>query len=54
MDILAAFQWEVAHGFAKAKDIPTQIEYGTEVAYTSGMEKFNVTDFHVNMVPSGG
>jgi hypothetical protein len=49
VDILAAYNWEVAHGFAKASDIPTQIEYGTEVAYTSGKEKFNTTDFGVNV-----
>ncbi len=54
VDILAAYQWEVAHGFANASDIPTQIEYGTEIAYTSGTETFNTTDFSVNMVPSGG
>ena len=54
VDILAAYKWEVAHGFAKASDIPTQIEYGTEVAYTSGTETFNMTDFGVNMVPHGG
>jgi hypothetical protein len=51
VDILAAYQWEVAHGFAKASDIPTQIEYGTEVCYTSGTETFNVTGFRVNMSP---
>jgi hypothetical protein len=55
VDILAAYQWEVAHGFAKASDIPTQIEYGTEIAYTNGgPETFNMTNFGVNMVPSGG
>jgi hypothetical protein len=52
VDILAAYQWEVAHGFAKASDIPTQIEYGTEVCYTSGTETFNTTDFTVNVVPN--
>jgi hypothetical protein len=51
VDILAAYQWEVAHGFAKASDIPTQIEYGTEVASTKGAETFNVTALHVKMVP---
>jgi hypothetical protein len=50
VDILAAYQWEVAHGFAKASDIPTQIEYGTEIAYTSGTETFNVTGLSVNIV----
>jgi hypothetical protein len=54
VDILAAYQWEVAHGFAKASDIPTQIEYGTEIAYTNGPETFNTTGFGVNMVPNGG
>ncbi len=54
VDILAAYHWEVAHGFANASDIPTQIEYGTEVAYTSGTETFNTTDFGVNVVPDGG
>ena len=51
VDILAAYQWEVAHGFAKASDIPTQIEYGTEVCYTNGAETFNTTAFGVNVVP---
>ncbi len=54
VDILAAWQWEVAHGFAQATDVPTQIEYGTEVCYTNGTETYNTTDFGVNMVPSGG
>ena len=53
VDILAAYQWEVANGFASVSDIPTQIEYGTEVAYTSGTETFNTTDFGVNLVPNG-
>jgi hypothetical protein len=52
VDLLAAWEWEVAHGFAKATDIPTQIEYGTEVAYTSGTEKFNTTDFGVSLTPT--
>jgi hypothetical protein len=43
VDLLAAFQWEVAHGYAKASDVPTQLEYGTEIASTNGAETFNVT-----------
>jgi len=44
VDLLAAFQWEVAHGFAKASDVPTQLEYGVEVCYTGGVnETFPVT-----------
>ena len=49
VDLLAAFQWEVAHGFAKASDVPTQLEYGTEVCYTSGSETFNVTGLTFNV-----
>ena len=43
VDILAAFQWEVAHGYAKATDVPTQLEYGVEVSYTSASETFPMT-----------
>jgi len=43
VDLLAAFQWEVAHGYAKATDVPTQLEYGVEVSYTSGSETFPMT-----------
>lgn len=50
VDVLAAWQWEVDHGFAQASDIPTQIEYGTEVAYTDGTEQFNTTGFGVDLV----
>ena len=30
VDILAAYQWEVANGYAKATDAPTQLEYGID------------------------
>lgn len=50
VDVLAAWQWEVDHGFAQASDIPTQIEYGTEVAYTDSTEQFNTTGFGVDLV----
>ena len=43
VDLLAAFQWEVAHGYANATDVPTQLEYGVEVCYTSGSETFPMT-----------
>ena len=43
VDILAAFNWLVANGYVKSTDIPTQLEYGTEVAYTTGTETFAVT-----------
>ncbi len=40
VDLLAAFQWEVAHGYAGAGDIPTQFEYGVEICATNGTETF--------------
>ncbi len=40
LDILAIYQWEVANGYAKSTDIPTQLEYGVEVCSTSGNETF--------------
>ena len=54
VDILAAYQWEVAHGFSKASDIPTQIEYGTEVASTNGNETFNVMALSVQLTAASG
>ena len=49
VDLLAAFQWEVAHGYASASDVPTQLEYGTEVSYTSGTETFAVNGLTFNV-----
>jgi hypothetical protein len=49
VDILAAYQWEIANGFASSTDDLTQIEYGTEVAYTNGPETFNTTGFTVSL-----
>ena len=43
VNLLAVFQWEVANGYAKSSDIPTQLEYGVEVSYTSGSETFPLT-----------
>ncbi len=43
VDLAAIFQWEVAHGYAKASDVPTQLEYGVEISYTSGSETFPLT-----------
>lgn len=43
VDLLAAFQWEVANGYAKASDVPTQLCYGVEISYTSGAETFATT-----------
>ncbi len=49
VDILAAYQWEVAHGYASASDVPTQLEYGVEISYTSGSETFPVTGLTMNV-----
>jgi hypothetical protein len=43
VDILAVYNWEVANGYAKASDAPTQLEYGVEVCATSGQETFPMT-----------
>jgi len=43
VDILAAFQWLESQGLVKSTDIPTQLEYGVEVCYTSGSETFPLT-----------
>ena len=49
VNILAAWQWEVANGYASASDIPTQLEYGVEVSYTSGTETFPMTGLTFNV-----
>ena len=51
VDILAAWQWEVANGYASASDIPTQLEYGVEIAYTSGTETFPMTGLTFSVSP---
>jgi len=43
VDILAAFQWLASQGLVKSSDVPTQLEYGVEVCYTSGSETFPMT-----------
>jgi hypothetical protein len=43
VDLAAIFQWEVANGYALASDVPTQLEYGVEVCYTTGTETFPLT-----------
>ena len=50
-DILAAWKWEVANGYASASDIPTQLEYGVEIAYTSGTETFPMTGLTFSVSP---
>ncbi len=54
VDILAALQWLVANpnadnGLVKASDVPTQLEYGVEVSYTSGTETFPMTGLTFNV-----
>ena len=43
VDILAALQWLVSQGLVSSMDVPTQLEYGVEVCYTSGPETFPLT-----------
>jgi hypothetical protein len=49
VDILAIYQWEVANGYAKSSDVPTQLEYGVEVCSTSGSETFPMTGLTFNL-----
>jgi hypothetical protein len=49
VDILAAFNWLVSQGIVKATDVPTQLEYGVEVCYTSGSETFPMTGLSFNL-----
>ena len=49
VDILAAYQWEVANGYASASDAPTQLEYGVEVCSTTGSETFPMTGLTFNL-----
>jgi hypothetical protein len=51
VDLLAAWEWEVANGYASASDVPTQIEYGVEVSYTTGTETFPTTSLTVSVTP---
>jgi hypothetical protein len=49
VDILCFFNWEVAHGLAKATDVPTQLEYGVEIAGTGGgNEAFPLTGLSIS------
>jgi hypothetical protein len=43
VNILAAYQWLVSEGYLTASDVPTQLEYGVEIASTSGTETFPTT-----------
>ncbi len=43
VDILAAYDWEVANGYASASDVPTQLEYGAEIIATTGSQTFPLT-----------
>jgi hypothetical protein len=49
VDILAAFQWLVSQGLVQSTDVPTQLEYGVEVCYTSGSETFPMTGLTFNL-----
>jgi hypothetical protein len=54
VNILAAWLWEVANGYASASDVPTQLEYGVEVSYTSGTETFPMTGLTFNVTAADG
>ena len=54
VDILAAYNWEVANGWASASQNPTQLEYGTEIAATTGTQTFPVNDVTFNLSTTNG
>jgi hypothetical protein len=43
VDILAVLKWEVANGYARASDVPTQLLYGVEIVSTTGYQSFPLT-----------
>jgi len=43
VNILAAFQWLASQGYVSSSDVPTQLEYGVEIASTIGSETFPMT-----------
>ncbi len=43
VDILAAWNWEVANGYASSSDVPTQLSYGVEIIATTGAQTFPLT-----------
>jgi hypothetical protein len=49
VDILAAWKWLLSMNYLKATDIPTDIEYGVEICATNGTQRFDTTDFTVNL-----
>ena len=49
VDILAAEKWLQSKGYIKTTDILTDIEYGVEICGTVGNQRFDTTDFTVNI-----
>jgi hypothetical protein len=49
VDILAAFQWLESQGYVSSSDVPTQLEYGVEIASTTGFETFPMTGLTFNL-----
>ena len=51
VNILDAFKWLVAEGIVKATAVPTQLEYGVEICYTSGTETFPLNGLTFTVTP---
>ena len=51
VDILAAYNWEIAHGLALSTDYPTQLEYGVEIVGTTGSQTFPLTGLTFSLTP---
>lgn len=49
VNILAAYQWEIANGYANASDVLTQIQYGPELAFTPSGSTFPLTNYTLSL-----
>jgi hypothetical protein len=47
VDILAAYQWEAAHGYVSSRSVPSSVEYGVEICDTPGNVTFPMTGMTV-------
>lgn len=49
VDLLGAWNYEVANGYAKASDTPDELEYGVEVTATTGTQTFSLNGLTFNL-----
>lgn len=49
VDLKAAYNFEIANGWASSSDVLTQVEYGFEIAATTGTQTFPLTGYTVTL-----